>query len=205
MAAPSIGWTGFDDERTRRGKSMTGEIGPLSSHMLQHIVLMNLLVPAVVFLLVGYRSEPLSRTWPFATAMQLALLWAWHAPPVLEAAMGSPLLMGLMHVSLVASAAWFWFAIASMPATGLWRSIFALLITGKLFCLLGALLVFSPRLLFGHMGGHGHAMAMSGSLDDQQMAGLMMLIACPLTYVLAGVWITARWFLALEAQGRADG
>lgn len=182
---------------------MPGEIGPLSSHMLQHIALMNLLVPAVVFLLVTYRSERLSRSWPFATAVQLALLWGWHAPTVLQAAMGSPFLMVLMHASLAASAAWFWLAIASMPAAGLWRSIFALLITGKLFCLLGALLVFSPRVLFGAMSGHAHAM--TSSLDDQQMAGLMMLIACPLTYVLAGVWITARWFLAIEAQGRADG
>ncbi|WMT88503.1 cytochrome c oxidase assembly protein [Pelagibacterium sp. 26DY04] len=181
---------------------MMGDIGPLSSHMLQHIALMNLAVPALIFFVVKYRSQLLARSWPFATALQLILLWGWHAPTVLEAAMASPLLMALMHLSLVISAAWFWLAIASMPATGLWRSIFALLVTGKLFCLLGALLVFSPRLVFGQMTHHGHAM--TASLADQQIAGLMMLIACPLTYVLAGVWITARWFLALEAQGRAD-
>ena len=181
-----------------------GAIGPLSVHMLQHLVLMNVVVPLLVFCALPFRSARIADSWAYATAAQLALLWGWHAPPVLDAAMASPALMAAMHVSLAMAAGWFWLAIAAMPATARWRSIFALLITGKLFCLLGALLVFSPRLLFGTMDHHAHAMA-AGTLADQQMAGLIMLIACPLTYVLAGVWITARWFLALEAQGRANG
>lgn len=192
------------DEGTSKGISMTGAFGPLSVHMLQHIALMNVVVPALVFFVLPYRSLALAKTWPFATAAQLALLWGWHSPPALAAAMASPLLMMLMHLSLVAAAAWFWLAIASMPATARWRSIFALLVTGKLFCLLGALLVFSPRVLFGSMGHHAHVTGAGGVLADQQMAGLIMLIACPLTYVVAGVWVAARWFLALEAQGRAD-
>lgn len=178
---------------------MAGAIGPLSVHMLQHIALMNVAVPALVFFVLSYRSVALAKTWPFATAAQLALLWGWHSPPALAAAMAAPWVMMFMHLSLVLAAAWFWLAIASMPAVARWRSIFALLITGKLFCLLGALLVFSPRVLFG-----AHHGPMAGALADQQMAGLIMLVACPLTYVLAGVWLTARWFLALEAQGRAD-
>ena len=182
-----------------------GAIGPLSVHMLQHLVLMNVVVPLLVFCALPYRPARIADSWAYATAAQLALLWGWHAPPVLDAAMASPMLMVAMYVSLVAAAGWFWLSIAAMPATARWRSIFALLITGKLFCLLGALLVFSPRLLFGPMDQHSHAMGAGGALADQQMAGLVMLVACPLTYVLAGVWITARWFLALEAQGRANG
>ena len=181
---------------------MTGAIGSLSIHMLQHLALMNVVVPALVFLVLPDRSLTQAKTWPFATAAQLALLWGWHSPPALAAAMASPWLMMAMHMSLAAAAAWFWLAIASTPATARWRAIFALLITGKLFCLLGALLVFSPRVLFGSMDRHAHAAG--GALADQQMAGLIMLVACPLTYVVAGVWIAARWFLALEAQGRAD-
>lgn len=184
---------------------MTGAIGSLSVHMLQHLVIMNVIVPLLVFFVLPYRPVRIANSWAYATAAQLALLWGWHAPPVLDAAMASPLLMAAMHVSLAAVAGWFWLAIAAMPATARWRSIFALLITGKLFCLLGALLVFSPRLLFGSMGHHAQVTATGGALADQQMAGLIMLIACPLTYVLAGVWITARWFLALEALGRVNG
>ena len=63
-----------------------------------------------------------------------------------------------MHVTLGLAAAWFWLTIAAMPRDASWRAIFALLVTGKLFCLLGALLVFAPNVLFGSMATahHGH-------------------------------------------------
>jgi putative membrane protein len=62
----------------------------------------------------------------------------------------------------------------------------------RLFCLLGAIFVFAPRPLFAHHGGV--------SLEDQQLAGLLMIVACPLTYVVAGTVIAARWVLALEGD-----
>lgn len=173
--------------------------GHLSQHMSLHIVLMNLVVPCFVAAAhghIGLSGSPIWRSWPAATAAQLVLLWGWHAPPVLAAAMANPPLMGLMHLSLVLAAAWFWTAIFSVPATGRWRAVFALLVTGKLFCLLGVLLVFAPRQIYS---GMTH---MAGGLDDQHLAGLIMVVACPLTYVLAGVIITARWFLDLEAAAR---
>jgi putative membrane protein len=120
---------------------------------------------------------------------------------MLATAMSSLVLMTTMHLSLMAAAMWFWGAILLCPRDGWWRAIFALLVTGKLFCLLGALLVFSPRALF--TASHFHHSA--SSIADQQMAGLVMLIACPLTYVLAGIAISARWFLALEANAQANG
>lgn len=177
-------------------------LGAISSHMLQHIVLMNVLVPAwALFAPQRFRRANLWRSWPWATALQIVLLWGWHAPGILPLAMANPLLMLAMHLSLIAAAAWFWLSIVSMPKDGGWRGIFALLITGKLFCLLGALLVFSPNLLFkftasGHHGYH----AAGTTLDDQHLAGLLMLIACPLTYVGIGVILASRWFLSLEAD-----
>ena len=106
-----------------------------------------------------------------------------------------------MHASLSLAAAVFWAGIIAMPATGRWRAIFALLVTGKLFCLLGVLLVFAPRSVYDLPMSQGAV----SLLADQQLAGLIMVGACPLTYVLAGVFIAARWFLALEAQGRLNG
>jgi len=174
--------------------------GPLSLHMLQHVVVMNVLVPAAVFGLSLRGPRGLWKTWPLATAAQLALLWGWHAPPTLAFAMAQPLAMAAMHLSLALAAFWFWASIASAPPTGRWRAIFALIVTGKLFCLLGALLVFAPRQLFD-MGGHAHHQT-AGGLADQQLAGLIMLTACPLSYVLIGIVISARWFLSLEREAR---
>lgn len=177
---------------------------PLAHHMLTHIIVMNLLVPAVLFGIPRRWISGIWQYWPHATTVQLVLLWGWHSPPVLDAAMGSPALKAVMHVTLALAAAGFWAAIIDVPVAGRWRSIFALLVTGKLFCLLGVLLVFAPRTLYGAMPAHGDGAAMLSPLADQQLAGLIMVVACPLTYVLAGIWIAARWFLALEAQGRMN-
>lgn len=183
------------------------DIGPLSAHMLQHVAVMNVVVPLLVFGLALRGPVQLWRSWPLATLCQLCLLWGWHSPPALALAMSSPAAMAAMHVSLALAALWFWAAIASTPAAGRWRAIFALLVTGKLFCLLGALLVFSPRYLFGPVvtAHTGHAGPATTMLGDQQLAGLIMLTACPLTYVLFGIVISARWFLSLEREAAADG
>lgn len=183
------------------------DIGPLSAHMLQHVAVMNVAVPILVFGLALRGPDHLWRSWPLATSCQLFLLWGWHNPPALALAMASPAAMAAMHISLALAALWFWAAIASTPASGQWRAIFALLVTGKLFCLLGALLVFAPRHLFPSMvtAHAGHAGPSAAMLGDQQLAGLIMLTACPLTYVLAGIVISARWFLSLERRAAADG
>jgi putative membrane protein len=179
---------------------MDTAFGPLSLHMLQHVVVMNLIVPAAVFGLSLRGPSWLWKSWPLATACQLALLWIWHAPPALAFAMSQPAAMIAMHFSLALAALWFWMSIASAPPTGRWRAIFALIVTGKLFCLLGALLVFAPRQLFD-MAGHAHHMAADG-LADQQLAGLIMLTACPLSYVFIGIVISTRWFLSLEREAQ---
>jgi putative membrane protein len=166
---------------------------------------MNLVVPVLIYLLRPTVPSAISRGWHLATAAQLALLWGWHSPPALATAMSNPAVMLAMTASLTVAAAVFWLAIYVTPATGRWRAIFALLITGKLFCLLGALLVFAPRSLFATMTGESDAVLISGNLADQQLAGLVMLVVCPLIYVTAGVVLASRWFLGLEAESRDGG
>ena len=55
--------------------------------------------------------------------------------------------------------------------------------------MLGALLVFAPRPIYSS-GHHGFDLA------DQQLAGLLMLAACPLSYVLAAIVIAVETLLA---------
>ncbi|MFV3127281.1 cytochrome c oxidase assembly protein [Niveispirillum sp. KHB5.9] len=168
--------------------------GFLTAHMTSHMVAMNLLAPALV--LVGQRFLPVAGTssWlPAATFCQMTLLWGWHMPAVLELAMHNPLLMGLMHLSLFVAACWFWTCIVSATRSGEWQPLPALLITGKLFCLLGVLLVFAPRPIYA-MAGHVDPML----LVDQQFAGLLMLTACPLVYVSAAITAARRWLRRVD-------
>lgn len=126
------------------------------------------------------------------TLLQLAVLWGWHAPPAMRFVMASDVGSALMQLSLFAVALWFWLVVLAQRGGARWRSIFALLVTGKLFCLLGVLLVFAPRSLYA---------GADVSVSDQQLAGLLMLGACPLAYVLASILMAARWLddLALAA------
>jgi putative membrane protein len=128
-----------------------------------------------------------------ASVVQLLLLWFWHAPFLLPQAMHSPLLSTAMQASLFTGALWFWGAVISAAGAGAWRPIVALLVTSKLFCLLGVLLTFAPRALYASHAG-------TATLDDQQLAGLLMLIACPATYLLAAVILAGHWLASIEAK-----
>ena len=95
----------------------------------------------------------------------------------------------------LAVASLFWFAVFSQRGTAHWRAILALLVTSKFYCLLGVLLLFAPVTLYSGIDMyHGHGL---GTLVDQQMAGLIMLLACPPTYVLVGIIMAALWLREL--------
>ncbi|MEQ9637777.1 MAG: cytochrome c oxidase assembly protein [Devosia marina] len=166
--------------------------------MIQHVVLMNVAAPIVVLVALRYVPNGLWRSWHGATAVQLGVFWMWHAPVLMNAAMSSHTLHLLMQVSLFAVALWFWAAILTLPASRRWAGIFSLLVTAKIFCLLAALMIFAGRPLFAiGMGMHdGEGI----TLADQELAGLIMIVACPLFYISGGVYIAARWLFELDAQ-----
>jgi len=176
-------------------------LGAFAHHMAQHILMMSAVAPLLALALLT--AVP-GRTGAFAfgkpvalalpTATQLVLLWAWHAPPVIDTVLHTTGMHLLMQASLAAAALWFWLEVFVDRSLFGWRALLALLMTGKLFCLLGVLLVFAPRALYpGLISTHGHGAAFAvDALADQHLAGLLMVVACPLTYVLAGVIIAAR-------------
>jgi putative membrane protein len=161
--------------------------------MAQHIVLMSAVAPVLAYLLRPRLPESPVRQLAAATAVQIGVLWFWHAPPVFELTTFVPMHV-LAQLSLLLAAMWFWSAVFAVGGNARWRPILALLITGKLFCLLGVLLTLAPRPLYAGMAHHG----MADLLQDQQLAGLMMIVACPLTYLVAGLICAAKWFASLE-------
>jgi putative membrane protein len=169
--------------------------GSLSAHMAQHILIMSAVAPALAYGMSRHGVRPGAGALATATVVQIALLWAWHAPPLLPLLHVLPVHL-LMLVTLLIAATWFWLAVVDSVKDGThaWRPVVALLVTSKLFCLLGVLFIFAPRPLF--VGAMDHAVA--DLLADQQLAGLLMIVACPLTYLLAGILCAIRWFASLE-------
>jgi putative membrane protein len=152
-----------------------------------HIGAMNVVAPLAAALLVLGSRAPRSPVTVWAAAIiQLALLWSWHAPAVQQLIWGSNVVATASHAILLGSAFWFWSSLLRLAGPARWHGIAILLITGKFACLLGVLLTFSPRLLHEAHGVHGT------TLSDQQLAGLLMITACPLSYLVAGVVLSAR-------------
>lgn len=173
--------------------------GVFSRHMIIHIALMTVVAPVLASLLLKLRYpsvKPAGVSTLFTViTLQAALLFAWHSPPGIGLAMAGHAGALLMQATLLCSALWFWLTVFNQTGEHLWRSVIALLLTGKLFCLIAVLLIFAPRVLYGMTAAN---MPMAIELADQQLAGLLMVSVCPITYVLAAVVLISRWFQMLS-------
>ena len=170
--------------------------GPRSAQMAQHILTMNAIAPLMALGAATWFSPEgalSGRRWlAFGAVGQLCLFYAWHLPGVLAGAADRPLIHGAMHLALLCSSFLFWRAIFSLDAAALWFGVVTLALTGKLVCLLGALLLLARHPLDGDFS--------ASALHDQRMAGLMMLAICPFAYLFAAVDASVRWLRAVEAR-----
>lgn len=161
-----------------------------------HIASMNLVAPLLAACAIAYRPKRdirVSWLWT-ATLIQIVLLWTWHSPAVHTIIVQSPAIGLALHGVLLLAAVFFWFTLLTTSAAR-WQAIPALLLTGKLACLLAALLIFAPRSLYesaGHLVHAAEHLPAIRALDDQHMAGLLMITACPLSYLVAALIITLQ-------------
>jgi len=165
------------------------DFGPLSRQMALHIALMNVAAPMAAVMVARQAGAGRAATLWVAAAIQIAMLWAWHAPALQQHAMESHAVQGVMHASLLAVAFWFWRGLIRLAPASRWHAVAVLLLTGKFACLLGVLLIFAPRLLYDFPA---HAPGALPALADQQLAGLLMAAACPLSYLVAGVIVVIQ-------------
>ncbi len=191
-----------------------GEIS-FAAHMAQHMMLIAVAAPLFAFaqpkapLLIAMPSSwrrlnsrlagvhrllrLLSRPGP-AFAIHGALIWIWHAPLLFEAALQSRWIHIAEHAAFFGSGLLFWNAMrrtglseGSGYGTAVMWIVATLMHTG----LLGALITFSPRLLYPHYATVGDAPL--SPMDDQQLAGLLMWIPAGFCYLIAGLCFAAAW------------
>lgn len=176
--------------------------GHLTRHMLLHVGLMTVLAPLIASWMqrCNWQFPGAKTPWflTFVTILQLVLFFVWHSPQVLTWMMNSPVLHSLLQGVLLLVATAFWAGVLQRSGPSVWSAVIALLLTGKLFCLVALILVFAPRALYGGASLHHAGM----DLADQQLAGLLMITACPMTYILAAILLVARWLRLLGDEPR---
>ena len=138
-----------------------------------------------------------------ATLMSGAVLWLWHVPGPFLAALESPLLHALQHLSFFASALLFW---AAMQAPAHRRregaAVLYLFATALHTGALGALMTFSPRAWYALEGSPPFAL---NPLEDQQLAGLIMWIPGGLVYAAVALVQLGRMLARPAAPLRPSG
>jgi cytochrome c oxidase assembly factor CtaG len=153
-------------------------------------------------------TSPLRLIWkkltePFtATALQAAVMWAWHAPALFNRALGSDGWHILQHACFFVSSLLFWWAMLHPRSRsgGFGVSAACLFVTSLIGGALGALMSFSSSPWYAAYA----AMGMSGigldPVDDQRLAGLIMWIPGGLVHGVAALAFFYRWLKSSEGN-----
>jgi putative membrane protein len=134
-----------------------------------------------------------------AWTLQGAALWAWHMPTLFQATLTSPAVHALQHASFLVTALLFWWSLFH-GGSGTVRhgtAVLSLFATVMHSSLLGALLAVSPIVWYSD-----RANLPLYTLEDQQLAGIIMWVPGSLIYVAVAVWIVADWLRLAERRVR---
>ncbi len=152
-----------------------------------HVLLAVALAPLLV-LGFGLHHRNLRAPLGVWTALQAAVFWAWHWPPLYAAALSNDVIFWAMQASVTATAAGFWVKVMRVSSLG---AIAALLATMVQMGVLGALITFAPNALYAPHWATTAAWGLA-PLEDQQLAGLVMWAPAAAAYLLAALAIGWR-------------
>jgi putative membrane protein len=198
-----------------------------AAHMGQHELLMLVAAPLLVLgrsLLVALsalpnpvravvvrhaRRQAVRRGWNRLTSpatvlvVQAIVLWGWHVPWAFEAALGHEALHAFQHLTFLASAALFWWALVHgrFGRVGYGAGVLVLFVTAMHSGLLGALITFAPRPLYATHAARAAAAAVV-PLEDQQLAGLIMWVPAGLLLAVAALALFAAWLGEVARRDR---
>lgn len=170
-----------------------------AAHMTQHMLLIVVIAPLWVLTrplpqLVAGGLRGLLPFWkpmlglvrqPITTAMlHGAAIWIWHIPFFYMLAVESPGWHTFEHTCFLVTAGLFWWAVLRSNRRTMPQAMLALLLTLMHTGFLGAVLTFARVPLYDE----------ARSLEDQQLAGLIMWVAGAFPYLSGMAWVTRRWY-----------
>jgi cytochrome c oxidase assembly factor CtaG len=201
----------------------------LSVHMIQHLVLLMVAPPLLVYgrpglvLFLGLPASSRAGLGALAARRRLrqagrvvlnplvvlvvsiAALWGWHLPGPYQAAITHPAVHALEHVTFLVSALAFW-ALVIDPAPhrrlGYGPAILIVFVTMLAGAALGALITFSSTVLYPIYGAGAHLWGTT-PLADQQVAGAVMWIPPGAVLFLTVIFLALRWFDDVDRRVRA--
>lgn len=130
-----------------------------------------------------------------ASLVATAVMWAWHAPVLFEAALVDETIHTIEHITFFAGALLAWQAALSPHASAV-AGAGATLVVFMAGGMLGGVLCLAPVPLYDWYGNRALLWGMS-PLEDQQLAGLLMWV------VAGGVYLAAFAVLAFRAADPA--
>jgi putative membrane protein len=179
-----------------------------SAHMTMHMGVVAVAAPLLALGLAGGRRDPTYR-WPRlfspipASLLELAIVWAWHAPALHHAARHSAAGLVAEQGMFLASGLLVWMSSfggdARQGGSRAGAGVVALLLTSMHMTLLGALLALSPRALYSH----GGATAVT-ALDEQHLGGAIMLLVGGISYLAGGLWLAATILTARRVAQQGE-
>ena len=198
-----------------------------SAHMAQHVLLMGIAAPLLVLgrplipflwaLPIGWRRNagagaklrPVRAAWVALTQPMVAwilhatAILVWHIPVLYDATVASDAMHTFQHGSFLGTALLFWWSLIHGRERRLGYGAAVLYLFGTVVISggLGALLTFASRPWYVSYLGVTRAWGLT-TLEDQQLAGLIMWIPAGLPYLIAALALLAAWIR--EAERRAE-
>lgn len=172
-----------------------------SAHMVMHVSVVALAAPLIAVGLAGDRFDP-SRRFPAlfapipASALELVVVWGWHAPALHHAARSHEAALAIKQGSFLLAGLLVWFsAFGGDPDQRERRTaagIVGLLLTSMHMTLLGALLALALRPVYpAYLHASAGPIAFT-PLEDQHLGGAIMLLGGGTAYLAGGLTLMAR-------------
>jgi putative membrane protein len=223
LASFALGWLALVAALVSPLHALGGAL--FSAHMIQHELMMVVAAPLLVLSrpLVAYlwalptqlrqrvvtwtRCAAVRRSWRVITGAGVAwcvhamALVLWHVPGPYEATLSSSVVHSLQHISFLATALLFWWAILR-PARATRGTAVAYLFVAMLFTgALGALLAFAPNLWYGSYATTTGRWGLT-PLEDQQLGGIIMWMPGGASYLIVGLALVVAWLRDSERRAR---
>ncbi|MGH2820741.1 MAG: cytochrome c oxidase assembly protein [Actinomycetota bacterium] len=207
--------------------SITSPLGALSetlfsAHMIQHLLLMLLAAPLLVYgapatvvpmaLPRGPRVALHRPAWGIRRARRIlcsalvvgtlyaAAMWAWHLPALYEWALRNEGAHTFEHAAFLSAAALFWWAVLEPSRRiGFGAALLLTFATMLQSAALGALLTLASQPLYDAHAAGAEAWGLT-LLQDQQLAGALMWVPPGIVYVSTMAVLLGRWLKHAERR-----